>query len=108
MTENKEKNVDVASEEKESDPSIKFGDLVSFLSTETEYYFFGDGVRGRCVGKEKKLMVENFSDAVFKIQPKFEYKNAKEYKAFTKFQKGKKLTVDDEKQLKKIEGTTRT
>jgi len=91
-------------EERDIDPSIKFGDLVSFVSSDGEFYFFGDGVRNRCVGKGKKEVQDNFSDAIFKIQPKFEFKAAKEHKAFAKAKKRKAIGTRGGKSTEEIEG----
>jgi len=94
-------------EERDSDPSIKFGDLISFISTDSDIYFFGDGVRGRCVGKDKKKGGENFSEAIFKIQPRYEYQAQKSFKKYQKAEKEKNKAKDkdvkDKDKLKESE-----
>jgi len=78
--------------EESKDDYIKFGDLVFFLSNEQENgcYFYGDGVKSRCGGRPKndEGMEENFSNAIFRIQPKLEYTAQTQLR---KFMKGKSL-----------------
>jgi len=62
-----------------TDPFIKFSDLVFFYNDDTHTYFYGEGVKFACVGHPADEEISaHFANAVFRLQPKYEYAGQKD------------------------------